>query len=233
MQVETSATVPGLLSSASDFSGPAVQAAHASDLSGLIPADWPTEVDRAQLSLRPLPSDALALLVHVRAPARLVAHLTVVHEVSCRLVAGIQRAWPRLAFDAGAVAFGAATHDIGKARHPHELSEPGTMHEGAGEQLLLAAGVSPALARFARTHGQLSDAHVLEDLLVMVADKIWKGKRDEAVEERLCAAISEATGAPTWDVFLRLDTLCSAIQKKLVFPGGSAVEWQGQFGVVR
>jgi hypothetical protein len=103
----------------------------------------------------------------------------------------------------------------------------------AGEQWLLAAGVSPALARFARTHGCLSDAHVLEDLLVMVADKIWKGKRDEAVEERLGAAISEATGAPAWDVFLRLDTLAVAIQKKLIFPGGSALEWQGQFGGVR
>ena len=130
------------------------------------------------------------------------------------------------------MAFGAATHDIGKARHPHELSEAGTLHEGAGEQLLSEAGVSPALARFARTHGALSDEHALEDLLVMAADKIWKGRRDEAVEERLCAAISEATNAPAWDVFLRFDTLASAIQKKLVFPGGGAVEWQGQFGGV-
>ena len=233
MHTETSAAVPGASLLVEGFSKEAQRLAEASDSSAWVPSDWPSEADRAQLSLRPLPSDALALLVHVRAPARLVAHLTVVHEVSCRLVAGIRKAWPQLVVDTGAVAFGAATHDMGKARHPYELREPGTMHEGAGEQLLLAAGVSPALARFARTHGCLSDAHVLEDLLVMVADKIWKGKRDEAVEERLCAAISEATGAPAWDIFLRLDTLALAIQKKLIFPGGSAVEWQGQFGGVR
>ena len=233
MHTETSAAVPGASPLATGFSKEAQRLTEVSDSSAWVPSDWPSEADRAQLSLRPLPSDALALLVHVRAPARLVAHLSVVHEVSCRLVAGVRKAWPQLLVDTGAVEFGAATHDIGKARHPYELGQPGTMHEGAGEQLLLAAGVSPALARFARTHGCLSDAHVLEDLLVMVADKIWKGKRDEAIEERLCAAISEATGAPEWDVFLRLDTLAVAIQKKLIFPGGSAVEWQAQFGGAR
>ena len=89
MQVETLATIPGALSFAADFTGEAPRSVQASDLSGLIPADWPTEADRAELSLRPLPSDALALLVYASAPARLVAHLTVVHEVSCRLVSGI------------------------------------------------------------------------------------------------------------------------------------------------
>ena len=45
--------------------------------------------------------------------------------------------------------------------------------------------------------------------------------------------ISEGTGAPAWDVFLRFDTLALAIQRNLVFPGGGAVEWQGRFGSVR
>jgi len=39
---------------------------------------------------------------------------------------------PALSFDADAVAFGAATHDIGKARHLEELTVPGVRHEAAG-----------------------------------------------------------------------------------------------------
>ena len=45
--------------------------------------------------------------------------------------------------------FGAATHDIGKTMHVAELSAPGSEHEEAGRQLLLAHGISPELARFA------------------------------------------------------------------------------------
>jgi hypothetical protein len=50
------------------------------------------------------------------------------------------------------VLLGAATHDIGKAVHIAELSGPGSAHEEAGRQLLLAHGVSPELARFAASH---------------------------------------------------------------------------------
>ncbi|WP_431962932.1 hypothetical protein [Actinacidiphila sp. bgisy160] len=80
--------------------------------------------------------------------------------------------------------FGAATHDIGKALHVAELSAPGSAHERAGRAQLLAQGVTPRLARFAATHGSWTDAAVtMEDLLVSVADKVWKGKRVTELED--------------------------------------------------
>jgi hypothetical protein len=100
------------------------------------------------------------------------------------------------------VLFGAATHDIGKVRHPAELSGPGSAHELAGYSLLLSLGIEEASARFARTHGSwdVPDAP-FEDLLVTLADKVWKGKRVPALEER----VSERLGGPPWETFLALD----------------------------
>ena len=105
------------------------------------------------MKLRPLPPIAADLLDTVLAPPRLVAHLTLVHDVAAHLVPAFQRAFPALVVDEGAVFLGAATHDIGKALAPSELSEPGKTHERLGEDLLLRHGIVPSLARFARTHG--------------------------------------------------------------------------------
>ena len=49
-----------------------------------------------------------------------------------RLVEGLHRTFPSLAFDADAVLFGAAVHDFGKVRHPNELTGPGSRHEQDG-----------------------------------------------------------------------------------------------------
>jgi hypothetical protein len=84
-------------------------------------------------------------------------------------------------FDRAAVLFGAATHDIGKIVHVAELSGPGSRHEAEGQQLLLAAGVEPRLARFAATHASWHPGIETEDLLVSLADKVWKAKRVDVV----------------------------------------------------
>src|SRR5690606_2570356 len=91
------------------------------------------------LRLQPLPAPAQALLEQHSAPPRLVAHLTLTHDVAARLVTGIRKHWPDLPLDVEAVRFGAATHDLGKVTYPEELQQPGNRHEAAGEQLLLAA----------------------------------------------------------------------------------------------
>jgi hypothetical protein len=101
-----------------------------------------TPADLAALDLAPLPADVASLLARVSAPPRLVAHLTLVHDVALRLLPSLKKAWPQLEVDADAVAFGAATHDIGKASVTAELSAPGSSHEALGEALLLAAGWS-------------------------------------------------------------------------------------------
>jgi hypothetical protein len=133
------------------------------------------------------------------------------HDVAVQILAGLQTNWPHLALDREAVLFGAALHDIGKTAHPEELQQPGNRHEAAGERLLLAAGISPHLARFCRTHGAWSAESPLEDLLVALADKVWKGRRDEPLEQALVDRIVAVVGEPPWQVFIALDDLLTHI----------------------
>lgn len=161
---------------------------------------------------RPLPPAAVVLLRDNAAPPRLAAHLRAVHDVAARLADWLAVTYPAAAFDREAVLFGAATHDIGKTVHPAELSEPGHRHEAAGEQLLLAAGVEARLARFAGTHGGWRAARAgFEDHLVSLADKVWKGKRQEDLEKLVVARLAEAAGQEPWAAFLALDDHLTAL----------------------
>ncbi|MEU9110533.1 phosphohydrolase [Streptomyces sp. NPDC048483] len=158
------------------------------------------------LALRPLPDRVAALLHTLNAPPRLAAHLRAVHDVAARLCDWAERVHPQLPFRRTAVLFGAATHDIGKTLHPAELSGPGSAHEEAGHALLLAHGVAPQLARFARTHASWTAPDTgVDDLLVSLADKIWKGKRVADLENLLVQRIAEAGGQQPWEAFLTLD----------------------------
>ncbi|MFC9595680.1 HD domain-containing protein [Streptomyces sp. NPDC056944] len=158
--------------------------------------------------LAPLPPAVADLLRTLGAPPRLAAHLRAVHDVARHLVAWAEDRHPGLGLDREAVLFGAATHDIGKAVHPAELSGPGSRHEEAGSALLSARGFPPDLARFAATHATWTAPGVtLEDLLVSTADKIWKNKRVPELEDLVVARLTEATGRPRWEEFLALDEL--------------------------
>lgn len=176
--------------------------------------------------LRPLPDVATRLLESNQAPPRLVAHLTLVHDVACQLVEAFDQAWPSLQYDREAVRLGAAIHDIGKALVQRELTEPGHEHEIVGEELLLQAGMPSYLARFARTHARWADDPDarLEDLLVALADTWWRGKRDHALDAAICAQIMRQTGKVEWDVFIGLDDIATAITA-----GADArLQWQAQ-----
>ncbi len=133
-----------------------------------------------------------------------------------------------LEYDADAVRLGAAIHDIGKVIHPEELSEPGHAHEKAGQQLLLQKGWPEAAARFAMTHADWNapDSQ-LEDLLVALADKIWKGKRDGDLEQALTQLIHKCSGEQLWDVWLRLDDILSAIAEG----SDECLVWQAEYDV--
>jgi hypothetical protein len=156
--------------------------------------------------LRLLPERVVELLYDLDAPPRLAAHLRAVHDVAARLAAQVAEAYPELVFDGEAVLFGAATHDIGKTVHPAELSGPGAAHEPAGYELLVARGVEPRLAAFARDHGAAAyDLMSVEGLLVVLADKVWKGKRVPELEDAFVARLCAAAGEQRWEAFLRLD----------------------------
>jgi hypothetical protein len=156
--------------------------------------------------LRPLPPEAERLLVALDAPPRLAAHLRAVHDAATELVAWVGNYCPTVDIDQDAVLFGAATHDIGKIRHPEELSGPGHAHEPAGYALLIEQGVPEKLARFARTHAAWTEPDIgINDLLVSCADKVWKAKRVPDLEQLLVDRLAAANRSEPWQAFLDLD----------------------------
>ncbi|MFC7219253.1 phosphohydrolase [Streptomyces polyrhachis] len=156
--------------------------------------------------LLPLPDRVAELLSELGCPPRLAAHLRAVHDVAHQLVDWVQQRDPAVVFDRESVLFGVATHDVGKTVHLAELSGPGSAHEEAGRALLLSHGVSPQLARFAATHASWGDARIgLDDLLVTLADKIWKNKRVPDLEDLVVARLADASGRAPWEEFLALD----------------------------
>lgn len=168
--------------------------------------------DTAQPPLRLLPGTVAQLLRDLDAPPRLAAHLRAVHDVACQIAGWMATQHPAVRLDRHAMLFGAATHDIGKTVHVAELSGPGSEHEQAGQQLLLAHGISPRLARFAATHAAWSRPDMqIEDLLVSVADKAWKNKRVPDLEDLIVSRLAQASGRSTWEEFLAFDDLLTSI----------------------
>ncbi|NMO22619.1 HD domain-containing protein [Pyxidicoccus fallax] len=157
------------------------------------------------------PAEALALLASLGASPWLVRHHELVLEAAdllTRRLAGELK----VSFAREEVLLGAALHDAGKVLHPSEMSEPGHQHEPAGQELLLSRGVPPWLARICVTHAAWRrDDLKLEELLVALADTLWKGSRVPELESRVMQRIAELTGQQAWQVFDRLDAICEAV----------------------
>ncbi|MFJ3404163.1 HD domain-containing protein [Promicromonospora sp. NPDC090134] len=179
--------------------------------------------------IQPLPEWLAGVLSGHETPIRLAVHLRLVHDVAVRLLDGIDKAFPDLEVDRRAVEFGAATHDIGKILHRSELTGPGGEHREAGRQMLLRMGHDENLARFATTHGSWDapDCH-LEDLLVTFADKVWKGDRVSALEERIVGVIADRTTTDRRQVYQSIDRLCedlaSGADQRLAFHAAAPVD---------
>lgn len=181
------------------------------------------------MTLRPLLESVVALHVDVGAPPRLMAHHRVVHDVACRLTEWLGAEWPEFRFDADAVRFGAATHDIGKALHPRELTGPGSSHEPDGHALLIERGVPEHHARYARTHNAWGVAGTtIEDQLVTLADKVWKARREADLEQRLVEWIAAVTRREQWAIFADLDDALVAVaadaERRIHFQASHAIE---------
>jgi hypothetical protein len=176
----------------------------------------------------PLPPEVLEICRLVAAPPRLIAHLTLVHDVADKLINALYRTFPELDLDREAILFGAATHDIGKSLYPEELSGPGTQHETYGPELLKGLRVSEDQARFAYTHANWHGKSApLADLLVALADTCWKGKRLGPLEEEIVRTISVKSGQQAWEVFGLLDE----ILQQLTSDADARLAWQASFPV--
>lgn len=138
------------------------------------------------------------------APLRLLTHVGLVGEAADLLLAELQRLGVR--HDADFVRIAVILHDAGKILYPLELEEGGDEHERAGEALLLAQGVEPAIARCCVSHAHWAQMQCsLEELLVALADSLWKGKRSAALEKRVIELASKSLGRSVWDLFIELD----------------------------
>jgi hypothetical protein len=155
-------------------------------------------------------SDAIALLKQLGAPGRLVYHAQLVSQAAELILVELQA--NGVECDVLTVELGAILHDTGKIQHPQELSEPGSSHEAAGEALLLSHGVQPLIARCCASHGAWNQPRVtLEERVVALADKLWKGKRDAALELSVIDEIAARLGVQRWDIFERRDTVFEEI----------------------
>lgn len=155
-------------------------------------------------------TDAYRLLKELGANDRLVLHVQLVGEAADRLIQAYTGLG--LKFDAQRIELGVSIHDAGKILHPGELDGPGSMHEPAGEKLLLANGVQPAVAKCCVSHAAWQEPGVsFEERSVALADKLWKGKREEVLELLVVDDVAAQLGVDRWDVFTELDSVFEEI----------------------
>lgn len=147
---------------------------------------------------------AFELLEELKAPAHLITHVTLVGEASSEIIKCLNSY--NLQFDANFLEVGVVLHDVGKIKHPKEMHEKGSLHEAEGEKILLNLGIEKNLARVCVSHGQWdNENNSLEELLISLSDKLWKGKRVQRLEEKIIKIISNSLGIEYWELFMQLD----------------------------
>jgi hypothetical protein len=175
------------------------------------------------LNPKEIPANILELLDKCNCSNLLKKHLTLVYRTSIDLIRELTLTFPDLKLIREEIVFGAATHDIGKSVQMNELHEKGNAHELEGYRLLLKMGISENMARFAKTHSDWEDESLkIEDLIVTLADKTWKGVRIHELEEIVSKKICTESGGEFWDVFMKLDEILS----KLVIGSDQRINWQ-------
>ena len=164
-------------------------------------------------NLLPLPNEIESVFSTLGVPPRLYAHSLLVHDVANKLIEAITGTWNNLNIDENLVFFGAAIHDIGKCIHINELSEKGHKHEQEGKHLLISLGVSEEKAKFAASHATWSEKSTIEELVVSLADKVWKGSRIQDLEDLLIEKIASEIKTEHWEIFSLLDSIIENITK--------------------
>ncbi len=154
--------------------------------------------------------EALAFLSRLGATPWLLRHVELVGEAAEALLTALDRY--ELPFDGLRVRLGVVFHDAGKLLHPSEMSRSGDLHETSGERLLLAHGVDPALARICLSHARWDRMEVsLEELLVALADKLWKGVRVPELEKLVIDVAARHRGVDSWDLYVELDSIFESV----------------------
>jgi len=176
------------------------------------------------LKIIELSNEVNNLLEHFDAPQRLFRHLTIVNSTAFYIIEQLKSEWPNLPLNEKEILFGASTHDIGKVKITSELYEKGKKHEEEGFKILKEFGFRDKESRFTITHGNWNTSNLhIEDLLVCLSDKIWKGKRINELEELITTNISELTKTDFWEVSVKLEL----ILEKIAIGSDDRIAWQG------
>lgn len=78
--------------------------------------------------------------------------------------------------------------------------------------MLLANGVQPNVAKCCVSHAEWATDDVsFEERSVALADKLWTGKRETALELLVIDMAAARLGVGRWGIFERLDTAFEAI----------------------
>lgn len=95
--------------------------------------------------------------------------------------------------------------------------------------MLKGLGVPEERARFAFTHGNWRglDPPRIEDLLVALADKCWKGKRVDELEALTVELLSKESGQESWQCYATLDE----ILREFSATADARLAWQISFPV--
>ncbi len=187
------------------------------------------EIMAAERKLETL-HDACLLLKEMGAPFRLIRHAELVSEAAELLIQRYEELGVQLNYQW--IRLGAALHDCGKILYPEELEGPGNRHEPRGATLLRDHGVSEKVARCCLSHARWNEMEcALEELSVALADKLWKGKRVEVLENLLIDRVAQQLNRDRWDLFIDLDNCFEEIanggNRRLARSVGFGIEGEG------
>jgi predicted hydrolase (HD superfamily) len=150
-------------------------------------------------------AEAKALLQSLGAPRHLLRHVDLVGEAADQILVELRAS--NIKVNEQFILVGVALHDVGKIKHPSEMTAPGSNHEPTGEEMLLAAGASPEIARVSLSHARWSQMPVsLEELIVALADKLWKGVRVPELENMVISECANRSKQDYWQLFVGLDS---------------------------
>jgi hypothetical protein len=148
--------------------------------------------------------DAYQFLQELGASPKLLLHVKLVGEAAEILIKKLSEL--QIPFDSNFVRLGVVFHDAGKIVHANELSNKGDLHEIEGKKLLLENGVDERLARCCQSHGKWETMDCsFEEYLIALSDKLWKGKRENSLENIVIDQVSEMLNQERWQVFLELE----------------------------
>ena len=151
-------------------------------------------------------TEALSIQRDLDFPVRLIEHHRIVSEVTHALSEALNSIG--LAIDSERAELMASIHDVGKSIVTDELSGVGSVHEELGVGVAESFGLPSSVSKICRSHNsQTTDGMDMEEIIVRLADKLWKGKRDFEFEQQAVSHFADYLGKDSWEVFMEADKI--------------------------